>query len=191
LIFQTEQETESRAGIDPHQDGITRREDLVQEADADAGAVVLLVDSAGLRAGAVNDVVHASQGALMIEDVRQQFDHAAGRTMADQNQAQDQLPQPRLGDREVEEDVIGSGQGSEGLAEDRFGGVNLLIDELPADLVLTGQPGDRFGPGERLDGQFSSRLRQESLGGTRGIDMCGRGPAWADADGRGEIALRD
>ena len=99
-------------GIDPHQDGIARLEDLIEEADADAGEVVLLVDSLGMRNGAVHDVVHGPQRDPIIEDVAKQFDHAAGRTMADQHQAQDQLPQPSLGDRQVEEDVVGLGSGA-------------------------------------------------------------------------------
>jgi len=44
--------------------------------------------------------------------------------------------------------------------------VNLLIEELPADLVLPGQIGDRFRPGEHLDSQVLPLLRQELLGGT-------------------------
>ena len=108
MLFRTQQEAEGRGGIDPHQDGIACLEDLIEQADEDAGEVVLLVDSPGLSNGAVHDVVHGPQGDPIIEEVAQQFDHAAGRTMADQHQAQDQLPQPSLGDRQVEEDVVGS-----------------------------------------------------------------------------------
>ena len=107
MLFRTQQEAEGGLGIDPHQDGIARLEDLIEEADVDAGKVVLLVDSPGLSNGAVHDVVHGPQGDPKIEEVAQQFDHAAGRAMADQHQAQDQLPQPSLGDRQVEKDVVG------------------------------------------------------------------------------------
>jgi hypothetical protein len=99
MLFQTQQEAEGRGGIDPHQDGSARLEDLIEEADEDAGEVVLLVDSLGTRNGAVHDVVHGPQGDPIIEKVAQQFDHAAVGTMADQHQSQDQLPQPSLGDR--------------------------------------------------------------------------------------------
>ena len=58
--------------------------------------------------GAVHDVVHGPQGDPIIEEVTQQFDDAAVGTMADQHQGQDQLPQPSLGDRQVEEDVVGA-----------------------------------------------------------------------------------
>ena len=37
-------------------------EDLIEEADADGGEVVLLVDSPGMSNGAVHDVVHGPQG---------------------------------------------------------------------------------------------------------------------------------
>ena len=39
--------------------------------------------------------------------------------------------------------------------------MNLLIEELPADLVLAGQLGDCFRPGEHLDGQVSPLLRRQ------------------------------
>ena len=108
MLFRTQQEAEGGGRIDPHQDGIARLEDLIEEADEDAGEVVLLVDSLGMRNGAVHDVVHGPQGDPIIEEVTQQFDYAAVRTMADQHQGQDQLPQPSLGDRQVEKDVVGS-----------------------------------------------------------------------------------
>ncbi len=48
----------------------------------------------------------------MIAEFTQQFDHAAVGTMADQHQGQDQLPQPSLGYRQVEADLLGPGFGS-------------------------------------------------------------------------------
>ena len=86
-------------------------------ADLDAGEVVLLVDSPGKRNGAVHDVVHGPQGDLVIEEVAKQFDDTAGRTMADQHQGQDQLPQPGLGDRQVEEDILGLEIGVKGFGQ--------------------------------------------------------------------------
>ena len=91
MFFQTQQVTGGGVGIDTHQHGIGRLKDLVVGSDHDAGEVVLLVDSLGLSDGAEHDVVHGPQGDPIIEDVTQQLDHAAGRTMADQHQAQDQL----------------------------------------------------------------------------------------------------
>ena len=76
---------------------------------ANAGEVVLLVDCPGRSNGAVHDVVHGPHREPVIEDVSKQFDHAADGTMADQHQGQDKLPQPSLGDRQVEEDLLGLG----------------------------------------------------------------------------------
>ncbi len=90
MLFRTQQEVEGRGRIDHHQDGIARLEDLIEEADADAREVVVLVDSLGMRNSAVHDVVHGPQGDPIIEEVTQQFDYAAVRTMADQHQGQGQ-----------------------------------------------------------------------------------------------------
>ena len=57
-------------------------------------------------------------------------------------------------------------EGGESLAEGLLGGVNLLIEESLADLMLPGQLRDRFSPGDHLDGQVLPLLRRESLGGT-------------------------
>ena len=93
--------------------------------------------------------------------------------MADQHQGQDQLPQPSLGDRQVEEDVVGSRRGGERPVEGDLRGGDLLIDELPADLMLTSQLGDRLGPGEGPDGQLLPLQRQESLGRAGDGRRCG------------------
>ena len=111
----------------------------------------------------------------IIEQVAQQFDNAAVGAMATQHQAEDQLFDPVLGDGEVEEDVIGWGTGSEGLVERLLGGVNLLVDELPADPLLASRLRDRFRPGEDLDGQGLPLRREELLGrpadGVDGIEV--------------------
>ena len=162
MLFRTQQEAEGGFGIDPHQDGIAPLEDLIEEVDDDGGEVVLLVDSQGLSNGAVQDVVHGTQGDQKIEDVAKQFDHAAGGAMADEHQGEDQLPQPSLGNRQVEEDLLGSQNGGEGTVEQLLRGVQLLVEELPADLVLAGQLGDCFRPGEHLDGQVSPLLKAQT-----------------------------
>ena len=59
--------------------------------------------------------------------------------MADQHQGQDKLPEPSLGDRQVEEDLIGSTLRCEGFAERLLGGVSLLVEELTTDFMLPGQ----------------------------------------------------
>ena len=85
----------------------------------------------------------------------------------DQHQGQDQLPQPGLGDGQVEEDVVGAGRGVEGVGQGVRGGVGLLIEELAADLMLPSQLGDRVSPSEDLDGEILPLGRQEPLGRPR------------------------
>ena len=139
--------------------------------------------------GAVDDVVHGALGDPIVEQVAEQLDHAAGRAMADQHQGQDQLPQPRLGDREVEEDLVGPGRGGERPVEGDLGGGDLLIDELPADLMLASQLGDRLGPGEGPDGQLLPLLRQESLGRAGDGGRCGDGLGLRERDAGRTLAV--
>jgi len=56
MLFRTQQEAEGGGRIDPTKTGSRRLEDLIEEADEDAGEVVLLVDSLGMRNGAAHDV---------------------------------------------------------------------------------------------------------------------------------------
>ena len=74
--------------------------------------------------------------------------------MADQHQGQDKLPQPSLGDRQVEEDLLGLGFRVKGLGESVLGDVGLLIEELAADLVFSGQVRDGLSTSEYLDRQI-------------------------------------
>src|SRR5208283_4612884 len=78
----------------------------------------------------------------------------------------------------------------EGCAESLLGGVNLLIEELPADLVLPGQLGDRFSPGEHLDGQPLPLLRRQLLSRTRNVNSCRSWPVKRSRS-RSGITLRD
>src|SRR5262249_19338705 len=66
-------------------------------------------------------------------------------------------------DGEVEQDLVGWSWGIEGLVECLLGGVDLLVEELPADLMLPRQRGDGLCPGEGLDGQGLPLRREQSL----------------------------
>src|SRR5208282_1646736 len=68
--------------------------------------------------------------------------------------------------------------------------VHLLIEELPADLVLPGQLGDRFSPGEHLDGQPLPLLRRQLLSRTRNMNSCRSWPVKRSRS-RSGITLRD
>ena len=86
--------------------------------------------------------------------------------MADQRQAEGQLPQPCLGNRQVEEHlrVVGLCR-REGGVESLFRLDRLLIDELAADRVLTGQTADRLGACQGLQGQLPPLEWHHRLGG--------------------------
>jgi hypothetical protein len=85
--------------------------------------------------------VDRAHGEVEIEEVAEQFGDAAERAVADQDQGEDELADPGLGDWEVEEDpvVVGGSVGGEGVIEGVLGLVGLVIDELAADLVPVGE----------------------------------------------------
>ena len=80
MLFRTHQEAEGGLGIDPYQDGIAL-EDLIEETDADGERSYCWLIS-GIRNGAPHDVVYGADRDLRPENITQQFDHAADRTMA-------------------------------------------------------------------------------------------------------------
>ena len=82
------------------------------------------------------------QGDLGVEEVAQHRDDAAVGAVTGQDQGEDQLTEPGLGDRQVEEDVLGRWRRVEGVVQGELGGVGLLVEELAADLMLAGQLGD-------------------------------------------------
>jgi hypothetical protein len=77
-------------------------------------------------------------------------------TVTDEDQAEDQLRKPGLGDGEVEEDALLIGGCREGQLEAGVGFAQLLIDELAADVVLQGDLGDRHA-GKGGQGQLLAR----------------------------------
>ena len=109
--------------------------------DADPGQVLAIVDLAGGGDGLLDDVVDRPHGEVVIEEVAEQFGDAAERAVADEDQGEDELADPGLGDREVEEDPVVSAAGRR---RDRgpVGLVGLVVEELAADGVLSGQFGD-------------------------------------------------
>jgi hypothetical protein len=77
--------------------------------------------------------------------------------VADEGEAEDQLSQPGLGDREPEEQsrrIVRSGR--EGVVEGVEGLVALLVDELAADLVAGSEFGDRLAL-EGIEGELLPR----------------------------------
>ncbi len=138
--------------------------DFVMGPDANPGQVALSADGPRRFDDAVDDVVDRTQGDLPVEEIAEQLDHGPVRTVTNQHQSQDQLPQPGFGYRQVEEDIVGRRCGVEGMGQGVGCGVGLLIEELPADLMLPSQFGDRVRPGEDLNRELLPLGWQESLG---------------------------
>lgn len=84
--------------------------------------------------------------------------------MADAGEAENELAEPGLGDGEPEEQVgrVGRGWGKS-LVEGLVGRVELLVDELAADLVPVRQVGDRL-TGEGIQGELLANRRRQQTG---------------------------
>jgi hypothetical protein len=95
--------------VDADEDRASGLEDLVIGTAADAGQVLAQVDRTCGGDGLVDDVVDRADGGVVIEEVAEQFGDAAERTVSDEDQSEDELADPGLGDREVEEDPVVSG----------------------------------------------------------------------------------
>ena len=169
VLLLTQQVAEGGGGIDAHQDRVAGLEDLVMGPDADGGQVVRAVDLAGPSDGGLDHVMDGAQRGLGVEEVAQQGDDAAVGAVAGQDQGEDQLTEPGLGDRQVEEDLLGRSRRVEGVVQGEPGGVGLLVEELAADLMLAGQSGDGLRAGEDLEGQLLP-LRGGSCWAGQGIE---------------------
>ena len=132
----------------------------------------------GLLDRRLNHVVDRAERDIIVEHAGQQFHHAAQRTVADQRQGEDQLPQPDLRHRQVEEHLlVVAVRGRKGGVEGLFGLGGLAVNELAADRVLSGQTADRLGACQGLQGQLPPLGQRLRLGG-----WAGRGGAlWAPA----------
>jgi hypothetical protein len=158
MLFLAEQVAVGGLGIDADEDGATGLEDLVIGPDADSGQVLALVDLTGGGDGLLDDVVHRPHGEVVIEEVAEQFSDAAERTVSDEDQGEDELADPGLGDREVEEHPVVTGGcfRVESVVEGLLSLVGLVVDELATDLMLLGDSRDGCGAGERVEGEALS-----------------------------------
>jgi hypothetical protein len=111
----------------------------------------------------------------IVEEVVEQFGDAADGAVADEGEAQDQLAEPGLGDGQPEEQLRRiSRRRGEGVVEGVVGVVQLLVDELAADVLLVGRCGDRLA-GQGIEGQLlACRRGQQPRRGGRGWDGDGR-----------------
>jgi hypothetical protein len=105
----------------------------------------------------MQDVGERSQRQRIIEEVAEQFLDAAERTVAEERKTEDELLEPRLGEGEPEEKLRRVSRcGVEGLVDRVVGVVELLVDELAADVVLVSQGGAGLS-GDGLEGHPARR----------------------------------
>jgi hypothetical protein len=127
-------------GADPDQDRLAALVDFIMGTDGHGGQRLGLVDRASRFYRGVDNVGDRAQGQGEIEDILEELDDAAERTVADEHQAEDDLAEQGFGDGDREQDllVVGPGWG-ESLVESLLGLVGLLIDEFAADVVGVGK----------------------------------------------------
>ena len=159
MLLQTEQVAIGRGRVDTDEDRLAGLEDFVMSADADTSQIAPAVDLARRFDGAMHDVVHRAQGDGVVKEVADQLDDGPVGAVADQHLPKDQLLQPGLAHGQVEENFIIGRFGVERAGQSFLGGVGLLIEELPADLMVTSQVGNWLSSSEYLDSQMPPLLR--------------------------------
>jgi hypothetical protein len=165
VFLRAEEITVGAGDVDADQDGDVRLVDLVVGAEVDRGQGHPRRGGAGPGDGPLDDGLHAAQADRVVEQVGQQFDHAPQGTAADEHQAEDELLQPGLGDRQPEEDAFAvGGVGGEGAVEGLLRLVGLLVDELAADVVVVGEAADGLGVGEGVQGEVLAGVRGQQAG---------------------------
>jgi hypothetical protein len=172
-------------GVYAHQDRVFILEHLIEGADVDGGEILALVVSAGRFHGGVDDVGDRADGHAEVEDVAEELNDPAERTVAAEDQAEDDLAQLGLGDVDGEQDLLFLiGLGCESVVESLLGLAGLLIDEFPADVVFVGEVAEGLCASESFDGEALSFVMIEAVGGARSV--VGEGPLGA---GGGRIVV--
>jgi len=130
-----------------------------------------------LPIGLLDDIVNGSQAhVVIIEHGIQNIEYAAKGTVTDQDQRQNELVNPGLGNGQVKQDLLVLWFGRlERLVDGRGGFGQLLVDEFAADLVLLRQMCDWLGSSYGMNRQVLS-LRAAHLRCRAGM----RGKRWRD-----------
>jgi hypothetical protein len=98
--------------------------------------------------------VNGAQADGNAQQVTQELDDAAIRTVAHQRQRDDHLTQPCFGDGELEKHAVFWGHRRERIIQRDTGLVRLLMDKLAAYLVPGGQLANGLRSGQRLNCQI-------------------------------------
>jgi hypothetical protein len=115
---------------------LTGLEDLIGCGDPNAAQLLSVVTLLGRRHGSVDDVEDRTQGHLVVEQITQEFDDTAQRAVAEEHEAEDQLPQPLLGDGQVKQYLVIGLLGSESVGQGSLSDVALPGDEFAADIEV-------------------------------------------------------
>jgi hypothetical protein len=91
--------------------------DLVETGDADVGEILRAVVRTCLVDGVVDDVVDRADRQVDVEEIATKLLNAAIGTVADEGQAEDGLPEPIFGHRNVAEHLIVGDRGREGVGQ--------------------------------------------------------------------------
>ncbi len=162
MLFRAEQVTVGRIDVGPDQDGPATLKDFVVGSDADAAQVDGRVLDACPLDGFLENVADGGVGHGIVEDVAEKFADAAEGTVADEQQREGRLLDPRGRDREGEQNVavrLGSGESAvEGVPRR----VDLPGDEFAADAVVAGG---------LADGVVSAENRQNQVAALRGLQQ--------------------
>lgn len=146
-------------------------EDLVVRSDPDLREIFVAVDDAGLLDGVHDDVVDCPDGGLVFAGIPKEVDDAPVGAVAMEDRGEDDLPEPFLGDRDVEEDpLVLFFFGMEFGGKCTVGLLDLLVDELPADIVISGENAQRLGASDTRDCQELAPIgRYLGSGGKKGL----------------------
>ena len=165
--FLAEQEAIGGKGVDADEHRQLDLEDFIEQCSLDGIEHLPLIDAAGAGDRVLDEVVDATKGDVPTEAIVKMVDDAAVGTTAIEQQGQDVLSQQPLGDGKVKEDfvVVLCGCG-ESLVEGLLGDVDLLVNELAADVGLLGHRSDGERAAEGLEGQGLPFFGPHVLGGT-------------------------
>ena len=98
MFLLAEQITGGAGHVGTNEYGLSDLENLIVGTDADVCEMLLTVDAAGVGSGLSENVGDGAQSERVVEEVAEQFADAAEGTVADQGQAENQLPQPEVSD---------------------------------------------------------------------------------------------
>src|SRR6266545_3127582 len=133
--------------------------------DADGGQLLTLVVLAGRADGGRDAVGDRADGERVVEQVTPELDGRAEGTVTEEDQAEHELADEGLGDREGKQDALVVGSGGKGLVEGRLRLSGLLVNELAADVVFLGQLGNGLRSGEGVHGETLTWVGGKLLSG--------------------------